>query len=936
MVQLRLYLSKLFTVLSIVLVAATAPVAAQVFDEQFDHWPVDLRLKGTVIVSSDLVPDRSLAGELPTDTKASDVVVVLEKGTAAEQLTPLRDALGLLGDQESDPNNDAEQEEAQQAEEPPGEAAGDWRKIEIDGDWKQRLGEALSSARVCVWWHPGEATFGHAEFQRVESAMRDVAKFVQGGGTLVSIGAPSSWWGACSVNAKRHEAGVNLLPDVCLGFNGGKMNRSATLTAIAARPRSVGVELDRGTYLILAGRKIRLRGPGRATFVLMATEHLPLRVESIGEASSRRQSPLEYLIDLTEWRRDAIDRSIERFPPLQPKTPLVENGTLVIVGGGGMPDGLMQRFVDLAGGVDEARLVYVPCTEAEEVSENQGIVRLWERMGVKHATFIHTKDRRKANEDEEFLKPLRDATGIWFGGGRQWNMADSYYGTTAHKLMKDVVVRGGVIGGSSAGASIQARYLARATPIQNYRIMAPGYERGGLGFLSGVAIDQHFSQRKRQADMTRLVDRYPQLLGIGLDEATAIVVRGSKAEVVGRGKVYFYDRNLPVFPGHPDYIALPDGGEYDLAARRVLKDPTATPRGRVTSPEVHDDGRITFRLNAPEAKGVEVRGLDGQPTLALTRQPNGVWEGTTQKLPPELYSYTFRVDGANFTDPANRHVKKWLSCANLVEVPGMPPRLHEMTDVPHGTVHRHLYRSTVAQEADNDDLQVAQRGVYVYTPPGYADSKASYPVLVLMHGFGDDESAWTEVGKANYIADNLLAQGVIRPMVIVMPYGHPVSLDQRQEFDDYASRNIAAMERDLLEDLLPMIYRRYRVSQEASATAIAGLSMGGGQSLTIGLRNPARFSRVGGFSSSAPQGSAAEIAEQLRGLNRQTAEKHLPLIWVACGEDDFLLDRNKKFVDWLEQSEIPHSYHQSPGGHDWIVWRKYLADFLTQAFPAAK
>jgi len=193
-------------------------------------------------------------------------------------------------------------------------------------------------------------------------------------------------------------------------------------------------------------------------------------------------------------------------------------------------------------------------------------------MGVKHATFIHTKDRNKANTDEEFLAPLKNATGIWFGGGRQWNFADSYYGTKAHELMKAVVRKGGVVGGSSAGASIQARYLARATPIGNTRIMAPGYERGGLGFISGVAIDQHFSQRGRQKDMTQLVNRYPQLLGIGIDEATAIIVQESIAEVVGRGKVHFYDRRQPVYPDKPDYTALPAGSTYDLAARKVVKD----------------------------------------------------------------------------------------------------------------------------------------------------------------------------------------------------------------------------------------------------------------------------------------------------------------------------------------------------------------------------
>ena len=153
--------------------------------------------------------------------------------------------------------------------------------------------------------------------------------------------------------------------------------------------------------------------------------------------------------------------------------------------------------------------------------------------------------------------------------------------------MKDVLKRGGVIGGSSAGASVQGRYMARATPIGNFDIMAPGYERGGLGFISGVAIDQHFSQRGRQKDMTLLMSKHPQLLGIGLDEATAIIVKKSQAKVVGRGKAHFYDRRLPVFPDKPDYIALHAGSEFDLKSRKVILDaePKKTEAGSKIKPK---------------------------------------------------------------------------------------------------------------------------------------------------------------------------------------------------------------------------------------------------------------------------------------------------------------------------------------------------------------
>ena len=912
----------------------------QVFDEQFDHWPVNLKINGKVIVGRTLLEDVSLEPILPRGGTLGQIRIVVDPSVSDEQVALLQALLGQKPPAEADEKPVKDAKEAKPDEAKPDEAKPDEAKP--DGDQKDaevievireakdlpgQLTAALAEAKVCLWYSPQPCD--DARRQRITGASPAIAKFVGGGGTFVAVGEFANVWGKLVRDSKGIvRQGANLIPSTAISFASADapVRRSDTLGVIASQPASVGVEVDARTYVLLGGRQVQVLGRGRATFLLMATDHLPLRVESISSPTSRRQSPLEVLVDLTEWRRDAIDRTIDRFPSLNPEKPFVEKGTLVIVGGGGMPQGLMEQFVELAGGAEQAKLVYVPCSEQDVITGEQGMVKAWERMGVKMATFIHTKDRQVAHSDDEFLEPLRDATGIWFGGGRQWNLADSYYGTTAHKLMKDVVLRGGVIGGSSAGASIQGRYLARATPIQNFRIMAPGYERGGLGFLSGVAIDQHFSQRGRQKDMTQLVDRYPQLLGIGLDEATAIVVKGSVADVVGRGKAHFYDRDLPVYPGHPDYTALRAGSKYDLGERKVLKNADETENsGRVTSPVVHDDGKVTFRLRAPDAKVVKVKGLNGQEPLVLTRNQQGDWEGTTDKLPPELYSYTFDVDGASQLDPSNRHVKKWLSCASLVEVPGDPPRIYEQTPVPHGSVHKHIYASSTTE---------GERGVFVYTPPGYSsDTQQGYPTLVLLHGFGDDESAWIDVGRVNYIADNLLAQKKIRPTIIIMPYGHPIPIDARKQFDDYAPRNATALESDLKTDLLPFLKEHYRVATLREDMSIVGLSMGGGQSLTLGLRNLDMFSAVGGFSSAAPQGSDEEIGELLAGVSREKVEKQLRLLWVACGDDDFLLERNKRFVSWLGEQGIPHTYNQTSGGHDWIVWREYLAEFLTLTFP---
>ena len=173
-------------------------------------------------------------------------------------------------------------------------------------------------------------------------------------------------------------------------------------------------------------------------------------------------------------------------------------------------------------------------------------------------------------ESDAFLEPLRKATGVWFGGGRQWRFIDAYAGTKAEPLLHAVLKRGGVIAGSSAGASIQGDYLARANPLGNLDIMAEGYERG-LGFLPGSAIDQHFTQRRRQPNMTSLIATYPQFLGIGIDETTAIVVQKDKAEIVGKGQVCFYDANKKRVEGKPDFESVFHGGAYDLAKRRILE-----------------------------------------------------------------------------------------------------------------------------------------------------------------------------------------------------------------------------------------------------------------------------------------------------------------------------------------------------------------------------
>jgi len=554
---------------------------------------VDLKIAGTIlatdsIVGLPIIAERLAAQSLqerlpsvePRDGEQPTMITLLSPRELSEQWTEPFTARGFEVSLEIAAPNRVETNQAETA------------------------GDAKPSPRVVVWLDDRlPDAIPRDERQRLEQRFR---QHLESSGTLVVAGPHiellSAWTrhapaqdtddsikdASGDIRAEAEDevlewrAGLGLFPDciVMLDVKEGapvaaveETPPSSTTSQQLARgleqyPRCVGLRLAPNSVLLLSGRKLQVIAGTAAIGLNPRSESESQPGQIIAPRRSARQRPAEWLVDLTQWRRRAIDGTLEPFPPVDVAVPHVPSGALVIVGGGGLPTGLMERFVELAGGAEQARLVYVPCEEADEVTERASMTRAWQRMGVKEVAVLHTKDRLRADRDEAFSAPLKEATGIWFGGGRQWNLADSYYGTTTQRLMKEVLQRGGVIGGSSAGASIQARYLARATPIENFDIMAPGYERGGLGFISGVAIDQHFSQRQRQSDMTQLVARYPQLLGVGIDETTAIIVQQSIAQVMGEGKVYFYDANRPAVAEQPDYEALPAGESYDLANRR--------------------------------------------------------------------------------------------------------------------------------------------------------------------------------------------------------------------------------------------------------------------------------------------------------------------------------------------------------------------------------
>jgi enterochelin esterase-like enzyme len=348
----------------------------------------------------------------------------------------------------------------------------------------------------------------------------------------------------------------------------------------------------------------------------------------------------------------------------------------------------------------------------------------------------------------------------------------------------------------------------------------------------------------------------------------------------------------------------------------AVQDKPATRPALIVSPEVHADRTVTFRLLAPGAKLVRISGEMPIGAQDLTKDDKGLWSITVGPLPPELYSYSFILDGLRMVDPGNPMIKPGRATReSLVEIPGNPPLLQEYQDVPHGTVHLHDYRSK--------SLNVV-RHVRVYTPPGYdANADVRYPVLYLFHGSGDDQSGWTDIGRANLIMDNLLAEHKATPMLIVMPNGHTGAT---------GAANTAAFEGDLLEDVIPLVEKTYRVKADRLHRAIIGLSMGCFQSLTIGLNHLDQFAWVGGMSGyvNDPETTVS------RALTDPQANEKLKLLWIACGKDDRLLKGAKEFDDVLTRHQIKHEFLITEGSHSWPVWRHHLPVFASLLFAEEK
>lgn len=366
----------------------------------------------------------------------------------------------------------------------------------------------------------------------------------------------------------------------------------------------------------------------------------------------------------------------------------------------------------------------------------------------------------------------------------------------------------------------------------------------------------------------------------------------------------------------------------------------------VRSPVVLPDGRVTFRLAAPKAAQVLVQGdWPGGLDLAMTKDAAGQWSVTTPTLQPEIWTYTFVVDGVPALDPRNYNVlRDGTRYMNWVLVPGAASDLYVARQVPHGTVSMAWFPST--------RLKAARR-VFVYTPPGYEGGTERYPVFYLLHGSGGDENAWNEMGSASVILDNLIAQGKMRPMIVVMPNAY---WDEQAALDTAfprtsqppgvgsGRRDYDGNEQDIVGDLIPYVEKHYRTLPGREHRALAGLSMGSGITANVGLKRLDVFASIGIMSAgmfgnstnpaSVPPEGVMLLEKISPGLvtNSAATNEKLKLFYFSCGVDDTRIQHFTKAVEDLQRRGVEAVFKTYPGAHEWRVWRSSLVDMAQLLF----
>lgn len=339
----------------------------------------------------------------------------------------------------------------------------------------------------------------------------------------------------------------------------------------------------------------------------------------------------------------------------------------------------------------------------------------------------------------------------------------------------------------------------------------------------------------------------------------------------------------------------------------------------IVSPEVHPDHQVTFRVLAPKASDVRLWGDWMAPNSPepMPKDDRGVWSLTIPSIEPGLSIYTVTIDGVTTPDPINPRVKlRARTSASLVSVPGNSPEIWEARDVPHGQLTVHWSKSAILGDT---------RFFVVYTPPGYmASASRRYPILYLLHGSNDTPLGWTDVGKANFILDNLIAESQAKPMVIVMPWGHAVPFDGPQ------TNNNALFEQYLLQEVMPSVERDYRVKTDRAHRAIVGLSMGGGQALQIGLGHLDRFGSLGAFSAAVP----SQFEERFKAVLQapDSTNRKLKLLWIGCGRQDGAFDSNQSLSALLNRHSIHHVFAAENGRHNFAFWRRQLVEVAPLLF----
>jgi enterochelin esterase family protein len=370
---------------------------------------------------------------------------------------------------------------------------------------------------------------------------------------------------------------------------------------------------------------------------------------------------------------------------------------------------------------------------------------------------------------------------------------------------------------------------------------------------------------------------------------------------------------------------------------------------RLRSPQIQSDRRVTFQLAASKASEVTLNGSwRGGANLSMTRDSTGTWTATVGPLQPELYEYFFSIDGVRTLDPGNSETARDGSrFSSLLMISGPESALWDFKDVPHGSLELIWYPSPI--------LKQRQRRMYVYLPPGYhANPGQRYPVLYLLHGGSGDEDSWTTLGRAPVILDNLIAAGRAVAMIVVMPNGNPgESVSQGPALGPTPSvQQVNAPPPDperwalhapqlpepyfgdfgesLVKDVIPFVERTYRVRAEASHRAIAGLSLGGAQTVVTSANNPALFDYIGVFSAGGMVGEPTFEA-QLEALARDGID----LYWTGAGDDDIARLRNRALYEGARAKGLPATHRQVPGTHTWPLWRDFLADFAPRLFRPA-